>query len=223
MGEREYWLIQTGVGLERARQCARRVLTTESIGLVVSTGFACALGAAHIGELLVGRDVGYMSGQDGPCSRLIDIPGAEREAVLAFLNGVVPAERIGRFVSTDRIIGRAAEKAEMAQRAQAIGLDMESWALAGEAQRAQVPFVIIRSVSDLADEDLPLDFNLFLKPTDWLKGLRTILAAPSCLLGLGRLRRQSRSAGKTLTDFFRQYIAWVGTERPTSERFQVPT
>jgi len=211
IGEREYWLIQTGVGLENARQCAKTVLSTQSMSLMVSTGFACALGTAQIGELLVGRDAGYISGQDGANSTPIEVPGEEREAVFTFIKGMVPADRIGRFVSTDRIVGRASEKAELAQRAQAVGLDMESWALAGEAQHAHVPFVIIRSVSDLVDEDLPLDFNLFLKPTSWLKGLSTIVTNPSCLLGIGRLRRQSIAAGKALTDFFYRYNTFVET------------
>ena len=142
--------------------------------------------------------------------------------MFAFLNGIVPPERVGRFVSTDRIIGRASEKVEFAQRAQAIGLDMESWALAGEAQRAHVPFVIIRAVSDLVDEDLPLDFNLFLKPAGWLKGLTTIMAAPSCLLGLGRLRRQSKAAGEALRDCFYRYKTVAETRPAASVLLRMP-
>jgi adenosylhomocysteine nucleosidase len=76
-----------------------------------------------------------------------------------------------------------------------------------EANRAHTPFIIIRTVSDLLDEDLPLDFNLFLRPTGWLKGIGSVLAAPSCLLGLGRLRRQSIIAAEALTVFFSQYVA----------------
>ena len=106
------------------------------------------------------------------------------------------------------------EKSKVCAETQAIGLDMESSALAAQAQRAKVPFVIIRSVSDLLDEDLPLDFNLFLRPTGWLKGIETILAAPSCLLGLGRLRRQSLVAAEALTAFFRSYVAAMATDRP---------
>jgi adenosylhomocysteine nucleosidase len=110
------------------------------------------------------------------------------------------------------VVGIASDKREFAESTNAIGLDMESAALAAEAQRAQVPFMIIRSVSDLLDEDLLLDFNLFLRPTGWLKGLGTVLAAPSCLFGLGRLRRQSAVAAQALTDFFRRYAAAMATE-----------
>jgi adenosylhomocysteine nucleosidase len=124
-----------------------------------------------------------------------------------FVESLVPPEHIGRFVSTERVIGSAREKQEIVLSTQAIGLDMESSALAAQARRARVPFVIIRSVSDLLDEDLPLDFNLFLRPTGWLKGIGAVLATPSCLRGLGRLRRQSLIAAKALTAFFRSYAA----------------
>jgi adenosylhomocysteine nucleosidase len=80
---------------------------------------------------------------------------------------------------------------------------MESAAVASEAKAAQVPFLIVRSVSDLLLEELPLDFNLFLRPTGWVKGVGALLAHPSSLLGLNRLRRQSAVAAAALTKSLR--------------------
>lgn len=217
IGDREYWLAQTGVGPEKAGQCAAQLLDNQSFNLVVSTGFACALIAADIGALLVGREVVHRGNPGGEPSEILDMPGEERDLAMTFVETLVPFERIGRFISTDHVIGSAQEKRKLAQSIQAIGLDMESATLAAHAQRAQVPFVIIRSVSDLQDEDLPLDFNLFLRPTGWIKGMGTVLAAPSCLLGLGRLRRQSLIAAEALRVFFRTYAAAMATERPKKE------
>ena len=200
------------MGLQNARQVALRMLRGRSFHLVVSTGFACALKEATIGGLLVGLEALYMSGREQVCSQAIEVPGAERDALMAVTTRLVPSVRVGRFVSTDQIVARASEKARFATCTQAIGLDMESWALAEEAQRAGIPFVIVRSVSDGADEDLPLDFNLFLRPSGWLQGLKTVLFAPSCLLGIDRLRRQSAVAGKTLTEFYLRYQESVGKE-----------
>ena len=76
---------------------------------------------------------------------------------------------------------------------------------------------IVRAVSDLADEDLPLDFNLFLRPTDWMKGMQAIILRPSSLAGLNRLRRQSRVAADRLTEWFRRY-AETGSESLRSSR-----
>lgn len=216
-GDREYWLAQTGVGLEKAGRSAAQLLDNQSFSLMVSAGFACALIAADIGALLVGREVVYREAHGDESTEVLEVQGDERDVVMTWLETLVPPEHIGLFVSTDRVIGSAREKRRFALSTQAIGLDMESSALAAQAQRARVPFVIIRSVSDLQDEDLPLDFNLFLRPTGWLKGIGTVLAAPSCLLGLGRLRRQSLVAAKALTAFFRSYAAAMTTERQKKE------
>jgi adenosylhomocysteine nucleosidase len=64
---------------------------------------------------------------------------------------------------------------------------------------------ILRTVSDLVDEDLPLDFNLFLRPTDWIKGMQAIIGRPSSVEGLNRLRKQSRMAADRLTEWFQRY------------------
>ncbi len=207
VGNKEYWLIQTGMGLQNAHRSALQILHGRSFSLMVSTGFACALRESRIGGLLVGQEAVYMGGHGATCSKAIDVPGDARDAMMASITAMEPSAQVGRFVSTDQVVGRASEKARFATDTHAIGLDMESWALAEEAHRARVPFVIIRSVSDLVDEDLPLDFNLFLRPTGWLKGIGTVLAAPTCLLGLGRLRRQSLVAAEALTAIFRSYAA----------------
>ncbi len=214
VGNREYWLVRTGVGLEKARHCASQLFGTQSFDLMVSTGFTCALVEADIGALLAGLEVVQRTGQSLQASQAMAVTGAERELALAFVETIVPPRFIGKFVSTDRVVGNARDKREFAESTHAIGLDMESAALAAEAQRAQVPFLIIRSVSDLLDENLPLDFNLFLRPTGWLKGIGAVLAAPSCLWGLGRLRRQSAAAAQALTEFFRRYTAAMATNPP---------
>lgn len=205
-GTREHWLVHTGVGPEKASRAAARVFAHQPFSLAISTGFACALVTMEIGALLVGPDVVASGEQGSETSPVIDMPGSGRDAILGLAEGTGYPFHIGRFVSTNRIVTSAAEKLRFAQATGAVGLDMESAALAGEAQRARVPFVIVRTVSDLLDEDLPLDFNLFLRPTGWLKGVAALIGNPSGLAGLLRLRRQSRAAAKNLTIFFRRYV-----------------
>ncbi len=219
IGMGEYWLVQTGMGLEKARRSAHRLLVQQSLDLVVSSGFACALVEADIGALLVGLEVVQRTGERSETvqSQPLAVPGNERSLAVNFMKTLIPPEHIGRFVSTDRVIDRASEKREYARETEAVGLDMESAALAAEACRAQVPFVVIRSVSDLLGEDLPLDFNLFLRPTGWLKGIATALTTPSSLSGLGRLRRQSLVAAQALTDCFRRYAATMAAETQQRE------
>ena len=112
----------------------------------------------------------------------------------------------GRFVCKSRVLWRGEEKRALAAETDAIAVDMESAALAKVARDAAVPFAIVRAVSDTRDEDLPLDFNLFLRPTGWIAGGIACLSHPSSLAGLSRLRTQSRIAAAHLTQFYEQYL-----------------
>jgi adenosylhomocysteine nucleosidase len=69
---------------------------------------------------------------------------------------------------------------------------------------------IVRTVSDLVDEDLHLDFNLFLRPTGWVKGMQSLASSPSSVAGLNRLRKQSRVAADRLTEWFQRYAETSG-------------
>lgn len=199
----EYWLVQTGIGPEKAGGAASATFQQAPFDLAVSTGFACALIPAEIGDLLVGCEVTLAGANGEPHSGPIEVPGQARDAFLACVSRRVRPDHRGRFASVARVVGRAREKRRFAEVTGAVGLDMESAALAREASRARVPFAILRAVSDLVDEDLPLDFNLFLRPTGWIEGVSTLLTSPSSLAGLMRLRRQGRRAADSLTNVFR--------------------
>lgn len=200
----ECWIVQTGVGPEKARAAARDVFGMRTFSLAVSSGFACALAPATVGDILIGTKAAAIESEATDTLGYVEVTGRERDRWSAAFSMDKPGSRTidGDFISLDRIVYRAADKVALAQRTQALGLDMESAALAHEAEAAQVPFLIVRSVSDLLMEELPLDFNLFLRPTGWLKGLCLLLAHPSSLLGINRLRRQSAVAATALTMCF---------------------
>ena len=205
--EYEFWVARTGVGLEKASRIASRLLRERPFHLVVSTGFACALIPARIGDLMAGYAVTSMRGQDSGFIKPASVAGMDENWLFLLAKSVIPSDRIGTFLSVDRIIGHAAEKQQYARVTGAIALDMESGALAMAAADVQVPFLIVRSISELVEEELPLDFNLFLRPAGWFKGVSAIVAMPSRLMGLGRLRRQSVTAANSLTTFFQHCLS----------------
>ena len=108
----------------------------------------------------------------------------------------------GKIISASMVVGQAEDKRCLSRLSGAIALDMESSALGAVAARRGVPFAIVRTVSDLVDEDLPLDFNMFLGPAGWLNGVQILFTHPSRLIGLNRLRKQSRIAAERLTKLF---------------------
>ncbi|GAB1722164.1 MAG: putative Adenosylhomocysteine nucleosidase [Nitrospira sp.] len=197
----EWWMIPMGVGLERAAATARRVLAAQRLTAIWSTGFACALGPAGIGDVLIGTEAtlenSAQAGRPVPCA-----PAMVEWVKQAVRTQVLPMQS-GRFVTVPRVLCLAEEKREIAGRVGGIGLDMESAALGRVALEQGIPFAIVRTVSDLVDESLPLDFNLFLRPSGWAKGVVACVTHPASLVGLNRLRVQSQVAGAQLTALYR--------------------
>lgn len=206
--DRIYWLIQTGVGPAAAGSVARKVLKSQPMSLVMSTGFACALIPAQVGDLIVGTAVSSVHSEGawtmGADSVLCDEAVCAGALSVARDAGLVA--RVGTIVSSETVVWQAEEKRRLRRATEATGLDMESAALAAAAQEYGLPMAIVRTVSDLADEDLPLDFNLFLRPTGWAKGMQTVISSPSSVAGLNRLRKQSRVAADRLTEWFQCYV-----------------
>jgi Nucleoside phosphorylase len=114
--------------------------------------------------------------------------------------------RAGRFVSLPRIIWRGEEKRRIAAETGAVALDMESAAIGAMAAEHRIPFVVIRAASDLLDEDLPMDFNLFLERTYWLRGAWACVAKPASLWGFRRMRTQMRTASQRITTVFERFL-----------------
>ena len=154
--EYEFWVARTGVGLEKASRVASRLLREQPFHLVVSTGFACALIPARIGDLVAGHAVTSTRAQASGFIKAAAVAGADQNWLFLLAKTVIPSDRIGTFLSVDRIIGHAAEKQHYARLTGAIALDMESGALAMAAADVQVPFLIVRSVSDLVEGDCHL-------------------------------------------------------------------
>ncbi len=209
VGRRGHWEVvvaQTGVGPEQAAAACRAVLREHPVDLAVSAGLACALVPAQVGDLLVGTDV-RMEADDHEAPPVKRLCAGEMvtAAVRAAEQAGLPV-KAGSFVTAPRILWHSAEKQAMAEMTGAIGLDMESAALAEAAAEKNVPFAIVRSVSDLVDESLPVDLNLFMKPADWLKGLAACVAAPSCVGGFLRLRAQMRTASDRMSRFFERFV-----------------
>ena len=206
-GDRTYWLIQTGVGPAAAGTVAGKVLKEQAMSLVMSTGFACALVPAQVGDLIVGTAVSsvYAEGTWTMRNDRVLCDEAVRAGLLIAAQDAGLVARVGTVVSAGTVVCQAQEKRRLRRLTDATGLDMESAAVAAVAHERGLPMAIVRTVSDLVDEDLPLDFNLFLRPTGWIKGMQAIVGRPSSVEGLNRLRKQSRVAANRLTEWFQRY------------------
>lgn len=198
-------VFQTGVGEARTAVVCREVLGSRRFDAAVASGFACALGPYEIGTILIGTDVIRQDQRTGlpgealPCAEELRV-----RALAAAAAAGVPA-RAGRIVTVPEILWEAAGKRRVAAATGAIGADMESAAVGAAARERHIPFVVIRGVSDLVDEDLPFDFNEYLHG-GWRRAAAACLARPSRLVGLNRLRRQAAVASERMTRFYGAFL-----------------
>lgn len=163
-----------GVGKVNAALCVQILCDCFEVTHVVNTGVAGSLCAElDIGDLVVSQDVMY---HDMDCHSLKypigQVPGLSvlafpaDEALLGYAFGaaesVYPGHtRIGRVASGDQFICEKAQKQTIIRNTQALCAEMEGAAIAHAAWRNKTPFVVIRAISDKADDSAKMDYHTF--------------------------------------------------------------
>jgi adenosylhomocysteine nucleosidase len=216
---RVYWLVATGIGPGAANTVASTVLNRQKAALAVSTGLAGALAPeAAVGDVVLATSVmsgTFDGGWQGSGALACDDTLLRGPRVASTSIGV--AVKSGAIVSLSTVLCHAADKQHLGRVTGAIAVDMESVAIGIVAKRHAVPFTVVRAISDVAGENLPLDFNMFLKPWGWVRGMGAVITAPSSVVGLNRLRRQSRLAMDRLAVLC---AAWAANEFGLSQDLQ---
>ena len=214
-------LINTGMGPAAAAAAAHAVLSKAALDAIVSTGYAGGLGSAGIGDMILGTDVRDWTGEQPQAAFRVDpallaiARDAAGEAQLAWSEGPV--------ATVARVLCRADEKRALAETSAAIAVDMESAAIAQAAASRNVPFLLVRAVSDRVGDALPMDFNLWLTPGGRVCALAQIVRHPSILYALFRMKRQVEQGSQNLARFFLLWLraldrdhSWAGTNAPVT-------
>ena len=111
--------------------------------------------------------------------------------------------RSGKLLSIDRVVSTASEKAELLKTG-AGAVEMEAAVLAKRTQDANIPFYVIKVVTDAANESFPLDFNHVRDAEGRFDRGRILLAAlrkPRIFPALLQLNRRCNDAAEVLGDF----------------------
>ena len=167
-------VVQCGVGKVNAAICAQILCSCFGITHLVNTGIAGSLCAdLDIGDLVVSTDAmyhdfdcvnfGYPYGKV-PGMDVVSFPADETLADLAYAAAeeVNPGHtRRGRVASGDCFVADKAVKDRIIDITGALCTEMEGAAIAQTAYRNGVPFVIIRAISDKADDSAEMDYPTF--------------------------------------------------------------
>ena len=196
----EVHLLNTGIGSQAALAGAEALLSAFAVDAVVSTGYAGALGTAGLGDVILGTDTLDWTTEGARTSFPCDA------SLRAIARETASRARVGwcegPVVTVAEVVCKADEKHGLARASGAIAADMESAAIARAAHVVGVPFLVVRAVSDGADEDLPMDFNLWLSPWGRVQGVALLLRHPSIIRSLLRMRRQVEHGSQNLARFF---------------------
>ncbi len=190
-------VLLTGVGTRAAAQAIRWALESPA-DLCISSGFAGALRSdLRVGNVLGARVV-RRAEKDLAVASDRDLLGAACDA---------GARHVERFLTSERLVVSAAEKAALANEAEAV--EMESFVILAEAARRGVRAIAVRVASDTVQASLPCDFDRTMDDRGRIRIGAVILAMarqPQRIPGLLRLARDGRVAARELAEFLDDYL-----------------
>lgn len=167
-------VVQCGIGKVNAAICAQVLCDCFGVTHLVNTGIAGSLCAdLDIGDMVVSKDAMW---HDFDCVHfgyeMGKVPGMDvvsfaadtsmMEYAYAAAEAVNPGHtRIGRIASGDKFVAEKALKENIIAITGALCTEMEGTAIAQTAYRNGIPFVILRAISDKADDSAEMDYPTF--------------------------------------------------------------
>ena len=168
-------IVRCGIGKVNAALCTQILIDLFEVTHIINTGVAGSLNAAlDIGDILISRDALHHD---------IDVTplGYQPGVVPQLDKSIFPADRwlialareacekanpdvrvmLGRVVSGDQFISDKAVKVRLIEQFQGDCTEMEGAAIAHGAYLNGIPFVIIRAISDKADDSAEIDYAAF--------------------------------------------------------------
>lgn len=173
IGDVDVILVQSGIGKVQAAMTAALLLATYKPDVVINTGSAGGIGhGLAIGDVVISSGVayhdvdatafGYLPGQLPQQPQIFEAGMAYVTQIqtAAAATGLTP--KVGLIVSGDQFInGKEAIARILKTYPQALASEMEGAAVGQVAKEFHTPFVVIRAMSDVADEQSGVDFDKF--------------------------------------------------------------
>ena len=178
----------TGIGRENAERQLHTALKRGGYQLVLSCGFAGGLN-----PYLTAGTVVFATDEDAGLTPTLLAAGA------------CPA----RFHCSNRVAITVEEKKLLWHSTGADAVEMESEIIRAICRAHSIPSATIRVISDAANENLPIDFNVFMTAEQTLsygKLVLSLLTSPTKIPAMLRLQRQTQLAARNLAGVLSQVI-----------------
>ena len=175
LGGKNVVVVQCGIGKVNAGICAHTLVNTFGVSRIINTGVAGSLDSAiDIGDIVVSTDavqhdydvspVGFARGEI-PYTGLYAFPAdtALRAQAVAAAREAAPDIQVfeGRVCSGDQFIASREQKETILSNFGGECCEMEGGAIAQSCYLNSTPFVIIRAISDKADDSEEVSYQEF--------------------------------------------------------------
>ncbi|MBR1866931.1 MAG: 5'-methylthioadenosine/adenosylhomocysteine nucleosidase [Lachnospiraceae bacterium] len=168
-------VVRSGIGKVNAAMCTQILVDEYQVRAIINTGIAGSLNAdINIGDIVLSTDAlehdmdavafGYPVGQIPRMDTLSfeadpELRRLAKEACEEVNPDVTVFE--GRVVSGDQFVSDKAKKEWLVEQFAGYCTEMEGAAIAHAAYLNQIPFLIIRAISDKADDSASVDYPAF--------------------------------------------------------------
>ncbi|MBW3539322.1 MAG: 5'-methylthioadenosine nucleosidase [Planctomycetes bacterium] len=185
-------IVESGLGFARARRATQALIDAHTPPWVLSCGFSGALRPEmKVGDIVVADSIVDTHGQS--LTLEMSMPTEGRSGL-----------HCGRLVTSDEMVRTVREKQELAERYDAIAVDMESLAVAQVCRDTGTRFLAIRVISDDLSADLPPEVLTVFGGTGSVRFgavVGSIWKRFGSIKDLWRLREQANEAAKRLATF----------------------
>ena len=168
-------VVRSGIGKVNAAICAQILADRYQVDAIINTGIAGSLNAdINIGDIVLSTDTvehdmdavsfGYPLGQIPRMDTLSFVADEKLRAVAKRVcEQVNPEVRVfeGRVVSGDQFISDKDRKQWLVENFAGYCTEMEGAAIAHTAYLNEIPFLVIRAISDKADDSASVDYPVF--------------------------------------------------------------
>ena len=168
-------VVRSGIGKVKAAVCTQILADVFEVEAVINTGIAGSLrNEINIGDIVVSTDAlqhdmdavefGYPKGQIPGMKVFSFVANAAlRETAVRVCQKVNPDIQVfeGRIVSGDQFVARAEVKNEIIKEFAGYCTEMEGASIAQAAYLNGIPFVVVRAISDKADNSATMDYPTF--------------------------------------------------------------
>lgn len=172
---KEVVVVRSGIGKVNAAVCSQILADTYQVKAIINTGIAGSLrNEINIGDVVLSTDAiqhdmdaagfGYAVGQI-PRMEVFSFPADQKLLELAAecCKREIPEIGVhtGRVVSGDQFISDKEKKKWLTETFDGFCTEMEGAAIAQTAYLNQIPYLVIRAISDKADDSAEMDYAEF--------------------------------------------------------------